>query len=165
MKVTTETADRLDTPGSRGYEWKKLSDRVKDKYDWTCQSCGLEYGTGNPGRGWVGIETHHVVRGRYLPVGAARCDINLVPVCDGCHGRIEGNPPEKQYRIVGWTDIADTIALLKQERVTPEFVDIETGMGVLKAYAVLDQLETIRIARNLCNRLYELNPNRVTDDD
>lgn len=102
-----------DKPENRGRQWETRAEEIKDRDDHTCQSCGARI---------AAPHTHHIIKGRHLPVGNARVWSNLVTVCRSCHNDLEGLPPVVQFRRIAQqggtrastsSDIADVIEALQ----------------------------------------------------
>jgi flavin-dependent thymidylate synthase len=105
LKHTPETRRQLSAQkrGPRNPQWKggvtpravairagvaALAHTVRERYDFTCQLCGVRGGL---------LDTHHV-----LPIWA-RPDLaleltNLVPLCEQCHGKVNGRELEYAER-------------------------------------------------------------------
>lgn len=120
-----------DTPERRGHEWDNRTEEIKDRDNYTCQSCGVEN---------VELHVHHIVKGRHLPVGNARVWSNLVTLCRPCHDDFEGLPPLRQFRRLGQQDgdmsryrydVADVIEFLqsgwKRKKEIRETLGIKKG--------------------------------------
>lgn len=153
----------LDLPGERGYDWQKLSERVKREADYVCQCCGRPRKSDE--WGYIGLVTHHIVKGRHLPKTDARLWVNLVAVCDSCHGRLEGNPYPSQFREVGRELTANVLEMLNEGRVTPGYVSNQLGVGMLEAFGQLEYLCRLQLAMRLYGMLYERRrPRELVDD-
>lgn len=146
-----------DVPANRSTAWQHRSKEIKQRDGYVCQRCGRS----NHDRKYNPIvhQTHHIVKGDYLPVDDARIDLNLVTLCTRCHGRIEGNRVESQFHAIGREDVAAVLTLIKEGRVTPWFVDSHTDVSVLQAYSILEQLERLGLVHRLDGSLYEVETN------
>jgi len=61
--------------------WKKVAERVRKKYDHTCQNCGCE--TTDTHRS---LDVHHIVP---LTAGGTNAEELLIPLCLKCHRKVE----------------------------------------------------------------------------
>lgn len=152
----------LDLPCCRGHDWRKRSREVKKQRGKECERCGEH--NGKYEHYPIQLHTHHIVKGKHLPLSVARIDANLVVVCERCHGRMEGEPAAKQYEWTGYVDLADTLYLLTLEE-TIEPTALQTfGFSVFKSYGLLETVRKLRLARRLETGEYQVAPNRLPYD-
>lgn len=85
-------------------DWPSRKDKIKRKYDWECQICGLK---GGP-RGDDELHVHHI-----LPIckGGGHGLSNLTLLCDQCHSRYHDNPKLRSNGS-GYPLIGDLMSLL-----------------------------------------------------
>ena len=85
-------------------DWSSRKDKIKRKYDWECQICGLK---GGP-KGDSELHVHHI-----LPIckGGGHGLSNLTLLCDQCHSRYHDNPKLKSNGS-GYPLIDDLMSLL-----------------------------------------------------
>jgi len=102
-----------DRPENRGHGWEKCAEKMKERDNHTCQSCGAQF---------TEVEVHHIVKGKHLPMINARAWLNLITLCPDCHTDLEGLPPLHQFRRLAqhdgqWgdyrADVADILELLR----------------------------------------------------
>lgn len=147
----------VDNPQDRGSGWQARRRQIIKRDENTCRQCGDSpdrYEKYIP----IGIEVHHIVKGRDLPKTRARMDCNLVSLCSRCHNVIERRSPEEQFMLVGEEELADTLVLLKEGRVTIGYVCDAVGMGLMEGCFVLHKLELLDLVRKVHKPtgLYEL---------
>lgn len=156
----TSNTERLDRPANRGYDWQKRSREIKEKRGKKCERCGdhnenYEYYP-------VALQTHHVVKGRHLPIANSRCAVNLVVVCRQCHGHMEAEPAANQYRQCGYLAMANTLELLSiQESVLPEAVAQKLDIDIFSAYGNLEAARRLRLANRGADGRYHATPDRL----
>lgn len=68
-----------------GNDWRKQSDSIKKRDNYTCQKCGK-----NKGQLPIGsfLEVHHI---RSLSKGGINRGINMITLCSNCHAKQPGH--------------------------------------------------------------------------
>lgn len=64
-----------------GDDWAELSRKCKERDNYTCRRCGYTHSTTRPRRQ---LHAHHIVS---VFKGGPNKLVNLITICDDCHGR------------------------------------------------------------------------------
>jgi len=153
----------LDAPSNRGYDWVQKSKQIKKQRGEVCEQCGKS--KGKHGNGYIALETHHIVKGRHLPVSVARHPVNLVVVCNVCHGGLENRSVITQYQQTGKLTMANTLELLRMsDPILPTVLAERLDVDIFSAYGYLQAATKLRLARRTNTGVYEVAPDRLPYD-
>jgi len=153
----------LDAPSNRGYEWEQKSKQIKKQRGEICEQCGKS--KGKHGNDYIALETHHIVKGRHLPVSAARHPVNLVVVCNVCHGGLENRSVITQYQQTGKFAMANALELPRMsDSILPTVLAGRLGIDIFSAYGYLQAATKLRLARRTNTGAYEVAPDRLPYD-
>ena len=150
----------LDYPSNRGYAWEQTSKQIKKQRGEVCEQCGKS--KGKNGNDYIALETHHIVKGRHLPVSAARHPVNLVVVCKVCHGGLEDESVITQYQQTGKLTMANALELLRMsDSILPTTLAERLDVDIFSAYGYLQAATKLRLARRTNTGAYEVAPDRL----
>jgi len=129
----------FDVPASRSYDWEKRATAIKERDNYVCQRCGDH--NGNYEQYPLAMEAHHLVPGKYLPKPAARVELNLIAVCESCHGSLEGSHVEWQLAEIGRDEALQLLQLLKEQELTPHHLSRKLDLSEDRIRSIISQLE------------------------
>ncbi|WP_339104218.1 HNH endonuclease [Haloterrigena salinisoli] len=129
----------FDAPASRSSDWKNRATEIKERDNYVCQRCGDH--NGNHEQSPLSLETHHIVPGKYLPKSDARVGLNLVTVCESCHGFLEGSHVEWQLAEIGRDDALQILTVLKERRLTPHHLSRKLDISEDRIRSLVSLLE------------------------
>ncbi|ELY63488.1 HNH endonuclease [Natrinema versiforme] len=129
----------FDVPASRSYDWEKRATEIKERDNYVCQRCGNH--NGNYENYPLTMEAHHLVPGKYLSKPDARVELNLIAVCESCHGYLEGSHIEWQLNEIGRDDALQILSVLKERSLSPYLLSqkLETSEDCVRS--LVSQLE------------------------
>ena len=145
--------DELDIPTSRGYDWEKRANEIKERDEEVCQRCGDH--NGHYEYYPLSMEVHHIVPGKYLPKSAARVDLNLVTVCGTCHRNLEGSHVERQFAETDRDEALQILNLLKDRRRSVPSIARKAELSEDRVRVLVNQLQSMNCVTNPEQEFYQ----------